>query len=184
MIWGLFSYFNFLPNITIIRVPNNNACEYFPDIMWPWLNEHMGYMWLIVMLLLLLAEIMTPGLFFFVSFAAGALVASILAFMGYTIVLQCIGGLFFTVLSFVILRSVLKGRNLSDVHYGESETNIDALVGMHGIVLKEVSALSGGSVKVRGEVWAAGCSENKSIESGSKVIIVKVNGNRLIVRKI
>ena len=48
-----------------------------------------GYTWLVAALLLLLSEISTPGLFYFLSFSAGACGAAMAAFLGANIYLQC-----------------------------------------------------------------------------------------------
>ncbi|MDO9578658.1 MAG: NfeD family protein, partial [Candidatus Cloacimonadales bacterium] len=60
-------------------------------------------------------------------------------------------------------------------------TNVDALKGKQGIVVKEIPVDGRGYVKVGGEEWSAISSKNEKIKIGKKVIIQKIEGNKLIV---
>lgn len=62
------------------------------------------------------------------------------------------------------------------------ETNVDAYVGKIALVTKEISDINPGLVKFEGLIWTAISSE--SIDTGSKVRILAVEGNKFIVTKI
>ena len=121
-------------------------------------------------------------MFFFISFAIGALCASALAFYGYSLVLQCVVGLALSLVMFAIMRTYLKRANLSDVSYGSSQTNIDALVGSHGIVKRVIKPNEVGAVKIGGEVWRAKCESNETLQEGTIVSVLRVEGNTVIVK--
>jgi membrane protein implicated in regulation of membrane protease activity len=152
-----------------------------------------GYIWIFIALALLFAEVGTPGLFFFIAFAIGSVVASILAFFGGTLFVQCTAALIVSVCSFFFIRRLLKKRQLSDVKYESSQTNIDALVGKHAVVVTKFDAEGRGRVKVGGEEWASKLegtllrqgSEGlkEAVAKGDRVVIVGVRGNHLFVIK-
>jgi Membrane protein implicated in regulation of membrane protease activity len=144
------------------------------------LADYMGYVWLVLALLLLFAELSTPGLFFFISFALGAFCSSVLAFLGYSIVVQCWGGLCGAGIAFVLLRMYLKRTKMSKVDYAHGSMNVDALVGRQGLVTGVISPHVPGWVKIGGEIWAA--RSDVSLQEGTPVIVLRVQGNTVIVK--
>ncbi len=137
---------------------------------------YVGYLWLIIALILLLAELGTPGLFFFIAFAGGAVVAAIAAFMGYAFVVQCLVALG-AAIGFFWLVKYWFASGLP----GQIKTNISALVGKAGVVVKVPVRGSSGYIKVRGEVWAARTAHPESLQAGSRVKVIRVEGNNLII---
>ena len=61
------------------------------------------------------------------------------------------------------------------------ETNIYALKGQTGKVVKEIPADGHGYVKVESEEWSAKSFTNIPIKMGRKVEILNVTGNKLLV---
>lgn len=59
-------------------------------------------------------------------------------------------------------------------------TNIERLVGMIGLALDEVSGLQG-LVKLEGEVWNSRSDDGRSLPPGTRVRVLRVEGNKLIV---
>lgn len=178
------NFFNLFatPRITIIKVPNDGFVDALNrGVVWAWIDARMGYIWILVALAFLFAELGAPGLFFFVSFAVGALAAGVMAFLGYMFFAQCAIALSVTMLSFWALRNLLKARRLSDVQYEHPDTNIDALVGKQGIVMSAIDQSKIGLVKVGGETWAASSEQELSV--GTRVSVLRVEGNRVIVRE-
>jgi len=140
-------------------------------------NNH-GYIWFLVALAFLLAELTTPGLFFFLAFAIGCIIGAVFAFLEYSFVIQCIISLITTGLAFWILRKKFAVLSKNDI----IKTNFDALVGAHAVVIADVTVSYGGQVKVRGEIWPARTEEN-NILKGDVVKVIRVEGNSLIVIK-
>ena len=58
-------------------------------------------------------------------------------------------------------------------------TNTDALIGKKGIVIKKITHVAAGQVKVEGEVWRA--SSKTTIDEGSTVKVESVSGVTLSV---
>lgn len=143
---------------------------------------YLGYAWLLIALAFLFAELGTPGLFFFVSFAVGALFAAALAFIGYSLVVQCVAGLAVAIGSFFLIRRHLVKKKFSQVLYGFSETNIDALVGSVGVVTSSILPHHRGRVKVGREEWPALGQDGVAFEKGTVIKVLKISGNTVVVK--
>ena len=63
----------------------------------------------------------------------------------------------------------------------KSRTNIDAIIGREGIVLKSIAKNANGLVKIGYEQWRAGAEED--IKEGDEIIVTGVSGATLIVKK-
>jgi len=135
--------------------------------------------WAILGLLLVALEMVTPS-FFIMFFGMGALAASAVAALGYSLIVQLLAFLVTTFICFVFLRKyALRMRGGPMI-----QTNYDALVGKTGIVIKTIAMETGlGQVKVRGEDWSALAETSTEIAPGEMVEVVAVSGVRLIVRR-
>ena len=69
----------------------------------------------------------------------------------------------------------------SAAHY---KTNIDALPGKHCIVTRTVAPYTLGQVRLGGELWSAQPVHDEVFLSGTVIMVVRVEGVRLIVAKI
>ncbi len=63
----------------------------------------------------------------------------------------------------------------------KAKTNIDAIIGRQGIVLKRIAKNVDGLVKVRNEQWRARAEEE--IKEGDEIVVTGVSGVTLIVEK-
>ena len=63
----------------------------------------------------------------------------------------------------------------------EAKTNIDAIIGRQGIVLKSIAKNVDGRVKVGNEQWRARAEEE--INEGDEIVVTSVSGVTLIVEK-
>ncbi len=64
----------------------------------------------------------------------------------------------------------------------KAKTNIDAIIGRQGIVLKSIAKNVDGLVKVGNEQWRARAEED--IKEGDEIVVTSVSGVTLIVEKI
>jgi len=64
----------------------------------------------------------------------------------------------------------------------KAKTNIDAIIGRQGIVVKSIAKNVDGLVKVGYEQWRARADEN--INKGDEIVVTSVSGATLIVEKI
>ena len=64
---------------------------------------------------------------------------------------------------------------------GKSKTNIDAIIGRNGVVIKDITTVNDGLVKVGNEQWRARAEEE--IKEGDEIVVTGVSGVTLIVEK-
>ena len=124
-------------------------------------------------------EIATVGFLVF-WLAVGALFAMIVSFFTNSVLIQT------TV--FVVISSILipLTKPFVDKYITKpiKPTNTDLLINKHAIVIKEINSINGtGQVKVTGEIWSATSEENNTIDEGTKVEVLKVDGVKLLVKK-
>ena len=64
----------------------------------------------------------------------------------------------------------------------KAKTNIDAIIGRQGIVLKNIARNVDGRVKIGNEQWRARAEED--VREGDEIVVTSVSGVTLIVEKI
>lgn len=139
----------------------------------------MIYFWLGALIVFVCIEASTVSLVS-IWFALGALFALIGASLDATVYLQWI---VFLVVSGV---AILASRPLANKYLKTKtvHTNLDRIIGKHGLVTKTITADQRGEVKVMSMMWTATSLDNKSIEEESYCEIIAVEGSHLIVKKI
>jgi len=86
------------------------------------------------------------------------------------------------VLSFLAFLSMRKlGKKVLST--SDIDTNVYALKGKTGIVTKAIEEHGKGYVKIGGEEWSAIQKDNKAIGLNSKVTVIDIDGNKLIVEE-
>ncbi len=142
--------------------------------------EWLQWVWGVLALLLLIAEIFISG-FVLVCFAVGAAGAAVAAFLGFSVVWQ-LGA--FIVLS---LASVLLMRPFADRVTragGSNPVGIDRVLGKSAVVLIDIDPQSArGRVRVDREEWQATSADGSTIPAGSRAEVLSVVGTRLVVRQ-
>ncbi|MBN7772738.1 NfeD family protein [Clostridium aminobutyricum] len=133
--------------------------------------------WVILALIFAIIEAFTMGLTT-IWFCGGAVVASLLAMVNAPIGVQVA---MFLIVSFVLLyftRPIAQKK----LKVGSEKTNAEALIGKIGFVTQTIQPFSTGQVKLEGKEWTA-IAEDRSItiEKGSKVVAVKIEGVKLVV---
>ena len=115
-----------------------------------------------------------------VWFCVSSVVAVILDLCGTPIWVQALVFVLLALILLICLRKfclkfLLKGDN--------TKTNVDVLVGQVFPLFEEIKPNESGSVKINGVVWTAQTENEQAIKKGEKVVVQKVEGNKLIVEK-
>ena len=137
------------------------------------------YYWLIFGAILIVMEIFTPG-FFAATLGLSAVITSIVSLIipEYQVI-QWIVFVVINIMIFVFLREIflkyLYGRK-------EKNTNVDGLIGKEGIVREKISNESG-YVQIYGDMWKAKTLDNTDIDTGEKIVVERIEGNKVIVKK-
>lgn len=145
------------------------------------MEAYLWIIWLSIFVLAIIIEAITSDLTS-IWFAGGAMIALIISFI--PDVAWWIEVIVFIVISTVMilgLRPLAKKLLKTNI----TNSNIDEMAGKKGIMLKGYDELNHGEVKINDVVWTAiGADESKAIPQGTKVVVVAVNGNKLIVRPV
>ena len=136
--------------------------------------------WLIASAVMFLLEIFTVGFLLFFP-AVGAFLAFLCAIFGASMQIQIVVFVISSLLLIAFIRPIVtklfKSNNVA--------MNSDSVIGKNAIVIKKIDNLHGkGQVKVAGEVWSAISSDGDDIEEGATVIVLRIEGVKLIVKKV
>lgn len=137
----------------------------------------MFYVWLTVVVLLTIVEAMTVNLTT-IWFVVSGLVAIGLSFVTDIFLIQfgvfvCLG---------IVLLIVTKPFVKKFLDSRDAKTNFDRIIGMTGIVLKEINDVDNGEVKVDGKIWTA--YSDDSLKVNDKVKVLEISGSKIKVRKV
>ena len=143
------------------------------------ITAYLPVYWLIALVVFLVIEAATLGRAT-IWFAGGALVALIAAMCGAGIVIQIV---LFLVVSLVLL-FFTRPFAVRFLNKDTLKTNVDRVVGMEGVVTKEISNLAGtGKVSLGGNMWTARTeNEGGTIPVDAVVTVLRVEGVKLIVK--
>lgn len=140
-----------------------------------------AWVWLLATGAFVVGEMLTPGSFFLLPFAVGALVACVAAFAGAGLVVQWI--LFLAVTAVASYAFIPLRRRLD-----RTETNADGigarrLVHQPAVVLRAIppGPDSMGMVRVGREEWRALSEDHVGIPEGATVHVVEVRGTGVVV---
>lgn len=132
--------------------------------------------WLIIVVLLVVIEICTVNLVS-IWFIASGIVSMIIAIYFDNFFIQfavfVVGGIILMLLTRKFLVNFLKVKS--------TDTNLDRVIGKEGVVREAIDKDTIGEVKADGKLWSAIASEK--IEVGDRVIVERIDGVKLIVRK-
>lgn len=135
------------------------------------------WIWLAAAVIFLIIELMTPSLLF-ICFVVGSVAAGIFSYFSPDQYYWQIG--IFLLVSISLIpptRTLAKRLNKASTQ----KSNVDALIGKTGKVIKAIDLDDGGKVQIGGEIWIAGA--DKLIEEGKRIKVVSVSGARLHVEQ-
>lgn len=137
----------------------------------------MFYVWLTIVVLLTIVEAMTVNLTT-IWFVVSGLVAIGLSFVTDIFLIQfgvfvCLG---------IVLLIVTKPFVKKFLESRDAKTNFDRIIGMNGIVVKDISDVNNGEVKVDGKIWTA--YSDDSLKVNDKVKVLEISGSKIKVRKV
>ena len=139
--------------------------------------EKMELLWLVLLILFLVAEASTAAVTT-IWFAAGALVAMVAALLGAEMWLQVVLFAVVSVALLLALRPLLK----KYIEPRKVKTNIDALIGVQGVVQERIDNLAGtGKVKIGAMEWTARSHTGDPIETGTAITVEKIEGVKVYV---
>jgi membrane protein implicated in regulation of membrane protease activity len=137
------------------------------------------WIWILIGLVLLLAELLTPGGFYIIFFGVGALVVGILA--GF----NAAGPVWFQFILFSIFSVLtlwLFRERLLQLAHGERRDSVDSLVGETAVVAEDIAINSFGKAELRGTCWNARNVGDKILTRGERCKVERIEGLTIFVR--
>jgi len=134
--------------------------------------------WVILAIVCGVVEIATSGFWFLWLAISGLLVA-----LGVSIHLlpslesQLLIFALFTLIFIIFTRPLV----MRFFKTNDTMSNVDALIGQHGLVTSRIEPLHYGQVKVNGEIWTAASAED--LEPNTRVVVTAIDGVKLVVAK-
>ena len=141
--------------------------------------DGMVIFWFIIGLLFLIAELGSPGFFFFFSFFLGALIAAGSSLFIASIIAQLFVFLGGTIVAFLLFQLWVRSRGARLTK--KQETNIDALKGKRAVVVKAIGPNNPGYISLYGVLWLARSAHYNAIPEESWVEVVDMKGAHLLV---
>lgn len=135
--------------------------------------------WLIGIIAFIILEAVTYQIVS-IWFALGAAGGLIGALLGASFNIQMLIFIVVSVIFLICLRPVSK----NILKHKKEQTNVDSLLGKEVLVTKAVDNMTGsGEGKVNGVVWSLRSADNTAIAENEIVVVEKVEGVKLIVKK-
>ena len=134
--------------------------------------------WLVAFVVLIVIELLTMGLTT-IWFAGGALIALLMACLGFNLVVQMIVFLLISGILLVMTRPIA----MKYFNKDRQRTNAESLLGQTALVLEEIDNIHGtGKVEVNGMEWTARSKDEQTIiQKDVTVRIEEIQGVKLIV---
>lgn len=134
--------------------------------------------WILIAVVCGAIEIFTLGLWFLWLAIAALIVAGAVS-VGWlsSLEVQLLVFAFLTLLFIIFTRPL----TLKFFRTNDTVSNVNALIGQHGIATSNIEPLHFGQVKVNGEIWTAFSGE--IIEEGSRIMVTGIDGVKLQVVK-
>jgi membrane protein implicated in regulation of membrane protease activity len=142
-----------------------------PDT-WRWI-------WVAAAVIFTVGEIAVAGSFFLLPFAAGALVAAVVAFVGASVALEWLAFVVISAIGSAIFRPLAKRLDQGPTY----AIGANRWVGREAYVLRDIPAEPGatGLIRLDREEWRAESLMGVPIPAGSTVLVSRVDGTRLVV---
>ena len=135
--------------------------------------------WIVLGLVLAVAEIASAGGFYIIFFGIGAVLVGLLAWLGWAgpVWMQVAE---FTVFSLITM-ALFRRRLLGSVQPNPQAPVIDTIVGEVAITAEDVPAGGVGRVELRGTAWSARAADGQTIVRGSRCVVTRVDGLMLYI---
>ncbi len=133
--------------------------------------------WLIVVILLVVIEAMTVNLVT-IWFIISGIITMFLSFFLNDLISQFAVFVLLGILLMLLTKPFLEELKKNK----EEKLNLERIIGMEGVVIKEIKKNVVGEVKVDGKIWSA--IADKKITVDSDVIVEEIHGVKLLVSKV
>ncbi len=137
------------------------------------------YMWLIAFVLFTVVEFATSMALISIWFAAGSLVALVLAVFDVSLWVQILMFIIVSAILLICTRPIAKKHAENNI-----DTNIKIIIGKTAKVIEDIdNSKATGRVRLNGVDWTAISDTGELIEKDSHVTVTKIEGSKLYVKE-
>lgn len=154
----------------------DGLATFLADIgQWAWIA------WLVLIALFLVIEMLTLD-FTFLMLSFGGLLGLVAGLLGLPWWAQLIVAAVAAAMFIFFLRPPLLHR----LRRGEdpAKSNVDALKGLHGTALLDITQITGQVKLSNGDIWTARSADGSPIITGTRIAVVDISGATAIVRPV
>ena len=137
----------------------------------------MWIVWLVVVILLVVIEAMTVNLVT-IWFIISGIITMFLSFFLNDLISQFAVFVLLGILLMILTKPAIEEMKKNK----EEKLNLERIIGMEGVVIKEIKKNVIGEVKVDGKTWSA--IADKKITVDSDIIVEEIRGVKLVVSKV
>lgn len=137
------------------------------------------WIWILLGLILLLAEVVTPGGFYIIFFGVGAVIVGVLA--GF----DAAGPMWFQIILFSLISVLalwLFRERLLRLTQGGAQQNVDSFIGEICVAVDDMAVNAVGKAELRGASWTARNVGVKPLARGQRCTVERVEGLTIFVR--
>ena len=138
-------------------------------------------LWIIFLVFCIIVEAATSLSLITIWFMPGAIIATFLAVFEVSVSAQMIVFVLVSFASLIVLKYFIKDRQSKN---SESKTNTNALIGQIAVLQTDYTILEKSSVKFGDVIWTVKAIEDETLEKGTMIEVVAIEGNTLIVKKL
>lgn len=137
------------------------------------------YMWLAAFVLFTALELATSMALISIWFAVGSLAALILLALDVPLWIQLLAFILISAILLICTRPIAKRHAKNNI-----DTNLELNIGKMAKVIEDIdNSKAAGRVRLDGIDWTAVSDTGEFIEKGSHVIVIKIVGSKLYVKK-
>lgn len=136
--------------------------------------------WVVLLIILIVVEALTAQMMT-IWFAVGAVAAIVAELLGAQTWLQWVAFVIVSVIALVATRPLVKKLTKTKIQ----PTNADRCIGQVAVVTEDIDNMAAkGQVSVNGTIWTARSSDGTVIPKDEKVVVEKIEGVKVVVKKI
>lgn len=138
------------------------------------------YIWLIVLVITIIAEVATATSLVSIWFSVGALIAFVFSLLNFNIYVQVVIFLLASVLSLIFVRPLL----YKLIKPKQTNTNADRAINQMYSIITDSDDNHIATLKANGLVWNARTIDNSDLKTGDRVLVKSIEGSKFIVEKL
>lgn len=139
----------------------------------------MIYVWLILLVLMTIAELATLTALVTIWFIPSAIIALILAYLNVSVWIQIVVFIIVSIFNLTQTKKIVKFLERKP----KFNSNSESLINKETILLTPITKTSKGTLKINDVIWYVKTIDDIELEKGTIVKIQAIKGNTLIVEK-